>query len=40
MKILIETIRLAAIMMIFTMGIIGIALAFAPDPPTSSGIEY
>ena len=40
MKILIETLRLAAILLIITMGIIGIALAFAPESQTSSGIEY
>jgi hypothetical protein len=40
MKVLIETLRLAAILLILTMGIIGIVLAFAPEPPTSIGIEY
>jgi hypothetical protein len=40
MKILIETIRIAAILLILSMGIIGMALAFLPEPPTSSGIDY
>lgn len=40
MRIIIETLRIAAIMLIFSMGVLGIALALLPDPPTSSGIEY
>ena len=40
MNILIETLRLSVILLILTMGIIGIALAFVPEPLNSSGIEY
>ncbi|MFA5920066.1 MAG: hypothetical protein WC856_02095 [Methylococcaceae bacterium] len=40
MKILIETIRIAVILAIFTMGIVGIAVLTMQTPAASSGIDY
>ena len=40
MKILIETIRLFVILVIFSMGIFGLAALSMQESPNSSGMEY
>jgi len=40
MKVLTETIRIFVILVIFSMGIVGLAVMSMSTPPNSSGIDY